>query len=482
MAGTLRRRGVAVTALALASGTSLAAFATASPAGAGTNHAPAYYQGVTSANVLGVALHLPSALPALPSIPKDLAINLIGVNGNAVHNTLGTGARTSSTAVSALASGSLVDALPTQLGLKKTVKATLGMAPQKFTDIPIDASPLLKLNVGSLTANAQKSINSSTSVLTDGTVAQLGQLLNVKGVAGSATTLLSALQSQVNSVSSTVTDQVDSVLQTVGSALNQPGLTSSAQQTLETLQATLQQIQDKITGILANVGNTAVLTIRTLDASQSIAPAGNAAQSLAAVNLADLNVLNGLLTVKGFVSQATAVANGKAGGAHATFSGHAPIVAVGTPLLTATLDENGINLSDVVGLPQDVTDQVNSALATLQDALNTLLGTLGVHLNFVPGHVDKVDSRGRYAAATGPEYDIVVDSPLPGDGALAEIGLGHGTTASVSAQQAPRVVKLPNPQQGALPHTGANLPLIGGAGLALLFGAALLRRRMGSAV
>src|SRR5881397_2277563 len=123
MTGTSRRRGVAVTALALVSGTSLAAFATAAPAGASKSQAPAYYQGVTSANVLGVALHLPSALPALPSIPKDLAINLVGVTGNATHNTLGTGAPTSSTAVSSVASGSLVKALPTDLGLGKVLTA-----------------------------------------------------------------------------------------------------------------------------------------------------------------------------------------------------------------------------------------------------------------------------------------------------------------------------------------------------------------------
>ncbi|HEU5034917.1 MAG TPA: hypothetical protein VFT62_09205 [Mycobacteriales bacterium] len=477
MAGTLRRRGVAVTALALASGTSLA-FVTATPAGASTLSAPAYYQGVTSANVLGVALHLPSALPALPGLPKDLALNLIGVTGNAVHNTLATGAKTSSTAVSSLASGSLIDALPTNLGLKKIVKATLGMAPQKFTDIPINASPLLNLNVGALTASAQHTANTSTSVLTDGTVAQLGQLLDVKKAAGSATTLLTTLENQVNTVSSTVTDQVSSVLNTVGQALNQPGLTSTATSTLSSLQSTLQTLQAKINSILANVGNTAVLTVKTLDASQSIAPSAGAAKSVASVNLADLNVLNGLLTVKGFVSQATAIANGKAGGAHASFSGHAPIVQLGTPLLTATLDEAGLNLSDVAGLPQDVADQVNGALATLQNALNTLLDTLGVHLNFVPGHVDRVDTaNGRYAAATGPEYDIVVDSPVPGDGALAEIGLGHGTTASVAARQAPKLVKLPNPQQGALPHTGANLPLIGGGALALMVMAAVLRRR-----
>jgi hypothetical protein len=480
MAGTMRRRGAAVTALVMASG-SLAALATAAPAGAAKTSAPAYYQGVTSANVLGVALHLPSALPALPSLPKDLAINLIGVNGNAVHNTLGTGAKTSSEAVSSLASGSLVDALPTDLGLKKIVKATLGMAPQKFTDIPIDASPLLKLDVGALTANAQHSMNSSTSVLTNGTVAELGQLLDVQAVTGQAGTLLAALQDQVDAVSGTVTDQLESVLDQIGVVLNQTpaqDLTPTAEQTLETLQATLQSVLNKVTNIVANVGNTAVLTVKTLDASQSIAPAANAAQALAGVNLADLNVLNGLLTVKGFVSQATAIADGTPGGAKATFSGHAPIVQIGTPLLTATLDEAGLNLSDVAGLPAEVTDQVNAALATLQDALNTLLGTLGVHLNFVPGHVDKVDTQGRYAAATGPEYDIVVDSPIPGDGALAEIGLGHGTTASVSAEQASRIVKRPNPQEGALPHTGANLPLIGGGALILMVVAGLLRRRM----
>src|SRR4051812_24314819 len=224
MAGTIRRRGVAVTALAMVSGTSLAAIATAAPAGAAKTHAPAYYQGVTSANVLGVALHLPSALPALPGLPKDLAINLMGVNGNAVHNSLGTGAPTSSTAVSSLANGSLVNALPDALGLKKTVKATLGMKPQSFTRLPIDAQPLVHLNVGALTASATQTLNKSHSVLTDGTVAQLGQLLDVKKTAGSATTLLSALQGQVSSVSDTVTNQVSSALKTVGDALNQPGL------------------------------------------------------------------------------------------------------------------------------------------------------------------------------------------------------------------------------------------------------------------
>ena len=472
MAASMRRRGVAVTAFALASGTSLAAFGTAAPAGASGTHAPAYYQGVTSANVLSVALHLPSALPALPGIPKDLAVNLVGVTGNATHNTLGTGARTSSTAVSSVASGSLVKALPSGLGLGKVLTAKLG---QNLTDsaLPaIQADPLVNLHVGDLAAKALTGVNSSHSVLTQGKVAELGQLLNLKQ-AGVATTLINQLQNQVDQITPTVNDQINSALNQVQSVLNQTPAGSTTAQVLTQVQTALDTIQSTVKNILANVGSTAVLSLDTLDATQSIAPAADAAQSVAGVNLAKLDVLNGLLTVKGFVSQATAVANGKAGGAHASFSGHAPIVTVGTPVLTATLDETGINLTGA-GLPSQITD----ALAQVQNALNTLLGTLGVHLNFVPGHVDKVDSAGRYAAATGPEYDIVVDSPVPGDGALAEIGLGHGTTASVSAQQAPKHVELRNPQQGALPHTGANLPLIGGIALALLAGAAILRRRV----
>jgi LPXTG-motif cell wall-anchored protein len=477
MATSMRRRGVAVTAFALASGTSLAAFGTAAPAGASSTHAPAYYQGVTSANVLSVALHLPSALPALPSIPKNLAVNLVGVTGSATHNNLGTGAPTASTAVSSVASGSLVKALPAQLGLGKVLTAKLGQNLKDSSLPTIAADPLAHIDVGNLTAKALTGVNSSSSVLTNGSVAELDQLLKLKGV-----DLLGQLQDNVNQVTGTVDNQIDTALSTVQSILNQTPAGSATAQTLQQVQATLKAIQSKVQSVvddvLAGAGKTAVLRFDTLDATQSIAPATDAAQSAAGVNLANLDVLNGLLTVKGFVSQATAVANGKAGGAHASFSGHAPIVQVGTPLLTATLDETGLNLSDVAGLPADVTGQVNSALAQLQSALNTLLGTLGVHLNYVPGHVDKVDSAGRYAAATGPEYDIVVDSPVPGDGALAEIGLGHGTTASVSAQQAPKHVQLRNPQEGALPHTGANLPLIGGIAIALLAGAAVLRRRV----
>lgn len=471
MSAILRCRGRAVAPLVVAGATALAAVSLAAPAGAATNHGPAYYQGVTSANVLGVALHLPSALPSVPTLPRDLAANLIGVTGNAVHNSLGAGAKTDSTAVSTLASGSLVDALPSQLGLHQSVRATLsGQSSAEKTDIDVPADPLAHVRVGFLKADVGSRSNTASALLNDGKVGELGQLLDLRAGTGSAT-ILATIQHQLNN--STVSDTVSNVLSTINSALQNAPAGSATSATLSQLQSGVQQIQDKVNAIIANVGNTAVVTFSVLNATQSIAASGDAALARAAVRLANLDVLNGLLTVKGFVSQATASATGVRGGAKASFSGHAPIVAVGTPALTATLDEAGLSLSN---LPAGIPAQVTDALDRLQGALNNLLNTLGVKLNYVPGHVDKVDPSGRYAAATGPEYDIVVTNPAD-NSALAEIGLGHGTAASVSAAKATRFVALPNPQQADLPHTGANLPLIGGVGLALLVGAAVLRRR-----
>jgi LPXTG-motif cell wall-anchored protein len=451
-------------------------------AGASATHAPAYYQGVTSANVLGVALHLPAALPALPNIPKDLALNLIGVSGNAVHNTLAGTDANASTAVSNLASGSLVDALPSNLGLKKTLQATLsGNAADglKTSEVKtITAAPLIDVTVGGQSARAQKLVNSSSSNLTNGKILDLGSLLQIPAA---GTTLLNTVTGALNQAD--VTGKVNSAIQGVQSALNgvtQNDPTGQTAALVNQVNATVATLQDKVNAFLSDLQNkvagTAVVKVDMLDATQSIAPAASAAQSTAAVHLANLDILDGVLSVKGFESGATAIANGKPGGASASFIGHKPIVSVGVSnVLTGTLDETGLTLQGVPALG----DQVNAALKTLQSTLNGLLNTLGVHLTFVPGHVDKVDANGKFAQATGPEYDIVVTNPVDKT-ALVEVGLGHGTTASVAAAQATVHKTLNNPQDGPdkLPHTGANLPVLGGVALAILAGAAYLRRRV----
>lgn len=468
MARSHRRRAVSLTALALAGGTTLATIASAGPVGATTASAPAYYQGVTSGNVLGLALHLPSALPALPNLPNPLAIDLIGVTGNVTHNTLGTGPAEASRATAALADGSLVKGPLAPLGLDKVVEATLANpTPAGITQIPLHADPLAMLDVGALTAAVTKSTaaNTSHAVLTDGTVAKLGQLLSTTG--------LNAVTDQLKQVD--LTGQLQNTLNQLTSAL-QPVVQNDPTGVAAQLQSTVQGLVTKVNNIVANLQDTAVLSVNTLDATQAIGPAGDAAKSAAAVNLTKLNVLNGLLTVEGFVSKATAIADGRPGGASASFEGKTPIVAVGTPLLTATLDDTGLSLSNVTGLPQSVTDQVNSALAQLQAQLNTLLNTLGVSMRFIPGHTDRVAADGSYAAATGPEYDIAVQNIVTGEPVL-EAALGHNTTASIAASQKQATGVVTQPRPPALPHTGANLPLIGGAGLALLIGAAVLRRR-----
>jgi LPXTG-motif cell wall-anchored protein len=467
----------------MAGGLSLAA---AAPAGAAANTAPAYYQGVTSANVLSVALNLPIALP---NVPQHLALNLIGVTGNATHNTLSTIAdKTSSVSTATLASGSLIDSLPAQLGLAKTIKASLdGAQSASFDALSIPASQtqgLLSLNVGPLRAAVSGLTNNASAELVNADVLNLGALLGAK-TNGATTTLVKTVQDNVSAIQSQVQSTLSNVVSQVNSAVNTVAPNTAASQTLDQVQTAVQTVQDKVNTVLnqvLNTGNTSVLKVQTLTAGQNIAPAGSAAKATADTVLANLDLLSGLVTVKGFESHAMALANGRSGGAAATFSGHKPIVAVGTPALTAALDENGLSISqltNVPGLPVDVQSTVNSALAQLQGVLNTVLGTLGVSLNYVPGHVDKVDTvGGKYAAATGPEYDIAVANPTDHTQAIAVVGLGHGTTASVSAAQATRHQQVSNPQQGKLPHTGANLPIIAGGGLAFLLGAAYLRRRM----
>ena len=285
MATSLRRSSTVVLALAMASGVTLAVSV---PAGAASTHAPAYYQGVTSANVLSVALNLPTLPASLPVLPAAPAVNLIGVTGNAVHNTLASGAKTTSQATALLASGSLAEAL----GLNKAQTATLAHPSstdpgQSFTD-PTGLG-IADLQIGNLSANVGQLTNAAAANLLSGDVAKLGQLLNLKAATGSATTLLSSLQTQLNQVSNTVTGQVNNALNQIGQALQQPGLSQQATQQLDQIQAAVQTVQDKINAIVNNVGNTAVVSFKTLRATQSIAPSSNAAQATSDANLVNLN-------------------------------------------------------------------------------------------------------------------------------------------------------------------------------------------------
>ena len=218
-----------------------------------------------------------------------------------------------------------------------------------------------------------------------------------------------------------------------------------------------------------------------MDAAQTISRVGDAVQSEAHAELLGLDVLGGLVTVDGFVSDAVAKANGKAGGASGTYN---PVIAkasVGKGLLGVQLDASGLGLTGS-GLPADVQGQVNTVLGQVQSALNTVLNTIGVHITPVAG-TSTATPDGKSATATGGSMLISLTPPqLPGvaDGTtpLAQINLGAPTAAVNAAQQAPRTPVEKRPP--TLAYTGANLPLAGAAGLGLLVLAGLLRRRFTS--
>lgn len=475
MARSSARRRLASGALTLASGTFLAAAGGIGAAGATPTALPAYYSGATHANVFGVTVNVPSALPKIPNLPNPVALGLVSVDGTAVRNTLRRGPADASRAVASLASGSLVDganAPLAPLGLAKSVVATLAdPQPSDAGSQQVALDPIANLDLRSLTARVvpATSANSSASRLASGTVAKLGQLLSLDQLKTlSAQLQQTGVATQVSGVVQQLTDLLAQVTSSTGNAQ----VSAVAGQ----LTAALNQLSAKVDAIVANAGDTAVVRLQALQATQSIAPVTDGARAKAGVVLDSLDVLGGLLSVKGFVSEATASATGRPGGAQASSTGKRPIEVVGTPVLTATLDDAGLSLSGVTGLPPAVTTQVDDLLAQLDAALNQLLGTLGVSFDYRPG-TTTTSADGTKATATGAEYDVTVANTLDAAAEpLLQVGVGKGTTASVTVTQAPAPAPARvNPPR--LAYTGSNYPVLGAVGLVLLLGAAALRRR-----
>lgn len=469
MARLTMRRG-AISALAIAGSTSL--LLTATPAGATGTHAPAYYAGSASGDVLGLTLKLPTALP---NLPNPLQIGLVHVDGKVLHdpqhivgNTVGSAESTAS-----LASGTLVDSLQKTLhvAINRVAHVELGKGAtsQSTSLLDIPAKPVADLSVGSLSASLNKVTDAALSAA-DGVSATLGTADDLLGKA------------TVDAVSSTLQPLVDQLQQTVNQILGQLSNVGGSNPVVQTVTDTVNTILSKVQTLVANLGTTPLVGINVHDTSQTIAPSGNGAQAQSKLGLVSVDLLGGLLSVTGFSSGATAFANGLAHGAHVTSFATKPIVKVdAADALCAQLTVNGISLCKSSGLPASIQQQVNNLLAQLSGQLTKLESTLlkgTITIGEVPG-TSHVDSAGRFASVTAPSYGVNLAN-------VARLTLGSGVTASVSATQAaPAKVKAaaaaPKPQAPAppvqLPHTGANLGLIGAVALLLLGGAAVLRRR-----
>lgn len=470
-----RRRGVALGAFALASTTTLAAVAAASPAAAATNHAPAYYAGQAQGNALGLNIDLPVKLPLLPN---PLSLNLIHLQGKAVHDPLHLAGNTSaiSTSTASLITGSLVNTLENTLhvNLNRTVTValnTVSHAENSLLDIP--AKPLADLSIGDLVADLNKTTDATSSaaktiaanvgtgndILGAQTVSQIQNLLN-------QTNLTSTLQNTVNQVLSTLQNVTQST-PVVGQAVN-------------TVADTVNAVLAKVTNLVNHLGTTPLVSLVVHDTAQHVAPFANGVQSASSMGLVDVNVLGGLLSITGFHNSATAFANGIAGQAKAFTSGTKPLIKINAAdALCAQLDTNGISLCNVdgLGLPADVTSQVNGLLKTLSDEINQITSKIlsGVPLISETPGTTHVSADGKTATAVAPAYNIAV-------GHLLTVTLGNGVSASAAAlQNKPQKVVVfnhPETTPHGLPNTGSNYPLMGVLALSLLGIAAVVRRRL----
>lgn len=484
MAATLRRRGAAALAVATVSGMTLAASV---PAGAATSHSPAYYSGAARATAVAIKVNIPSVLQGVTDavkLPAASRLDLVSAQGTAVRNTMTNLVHqpTSSVAKSILADSNIP--LVHQLGLDKTLEATLSNPlPKAINVLRIAQAPVADLTVGPLNALVQKATtaNSSSAAISVGHLLTLGNILDTSQLQQLVDTLNApASAAGPTGVVTQVTDVLDQLLQQLAPVTDQSPVALDLSGAIDTLKSRISTLLD------TDIANTSLINLSTVVSKQTTTPATGVAEAVANVNHIDIlgngQAEKGLISVDDFQSKATAVATSHGTTFPQPTGLKSYLVRVGTPVLTATLDSTGLHLSDVVGLPASVTDQVNALLGQLNTLLNQLLTTLGVQAPTVtPWHVATDPQTGRkYAVGQSMDFNVggtgVLGQVLDQNTPLVGVSLGQ-TTATGQVKQAPKIVKVPNPQQGALPHTGANLPLIGGGGLALLVAAAVLRRR-----
>jgi hypothetical protein len=455
----------------------MATLATAAPASASTHKTPAYYAGQAQGNVLGLNVNLPVKLPLLPN---PLGLQLIHLQGKAVHDPLHLASATSaiSTSTASLVSGSLVNTLTKTLhvNLNRTAHVSLGSTPShdESSLLNIPAKPLANLSVGDLVADLSK-LTDATSSAAKGVNLNIGtgdDLLGAKTVA--------QIQSLLNSVNATGTVQ-NTVNQILNTLQGLTGNTPVVSQAITTIQNTVNTILAKVNNLVNNLGTTPLVNVAVHDTNQGVSPLGDGVQSISTLGLVDVNVLGGLLSIDGFHSSAMAFANGKAGGAKTAISATKPLIKVNAAdALCAQLSVNGISLcnTDNLGLPASITKQLNSLLASLSSELNAITSKIlgNVPLISETAGSQHAAANGKSATAVAPAYNISV-------GHLLTVSLGSGVSASAAAlQNTPKqIVVLNHPEKTPskqLPFTGLNLGEVGLIGLSLLVVAAVIRRRL----
>lgn len=471
---TSNGRVARLTALALATGTLVAAGASSAGAATTIKGAPLQY-GQAVGSVLRIEINLPAAVPLglLPQhIIQDISLTdgtvstlTSTVSGNALA-ALG-GPDSNIPVVSALlASHSTASNLNgahsaskpllhiDQNGLRLDVLPSTSMVADPRTT----ANGLVSAS-HSAVANVDLDVPGLSTALKPVIDSLTGALGSSVGTAGGTTAPVAAT---VTDTLSTLSNALPGAAAPVATAINQ--VSSTLTSTLSTLQA--------LPTTLASTGS--LVHIAKLNSDRTVSRNGDALTATSANQLSDIDLLGGLVTVKALTSSATATAAGVAGKASAPTPSSQVVHVTVKGVLDLFLDKNGVHLGDALGgaVPPAVTDGVNSALAQLQGAI----ALLGIRVQDGVG-TSKVSPDGRSAEAHASGAAVEVN-PLKAAAPLIRLSMvnSNALVAATPVTLAPKTVTTPAAVT-SLPRTGANLPLTGAIATGLVGLAMVVRRR-----
>jgi hypothetical protein len=383
--------------------------------------------------------------------------------------------------------------------LAQATQASLGgKLEDSRNDLPAIDTAGIKATLLPLTSKVADPSKVTNGVLSKSSsaVAHIGVTLPLsaaKSVTAPVSAVLDTALNAANGTASTATGAVSSTLNTAIGTLNSASqdqtapLTATAQAAVDGAVASLTGTLNSLTSTLTGLsGATTLVSLDSITSDQTISRNGAALTSDVANTVKNINVLNGLVKVEAVTSQATATAGGAPGTAKATTNAPVFKVDVADGALTALLDQNGLNVtSGVTGpLPADLQNTVNGALNTVNGLLNQVAG-----IDVAIGEGKTTAAPDGTSAAAGVATTVLTVDPeilhgklngvstgvalLPADKKFLQLEL-----VSANAAVANRVVAAPTTPTVApksLPRTGGSLPL--GVAATVVLGAALVLRR-----
>ncbi|MCU1599881.1 MAG: hypothetical protein JWO22_590 [Frankiales bacterium] len=483
---TSNGRVARLTALALATGTLVAAGAGTAGAATSTSKLQNKIQGLGNGSVVHLHVALPVALPGIGQIidqyisTTDGTVTTVTNLGAKSVGTIGKGAVP---VLSDLLAGQAVSELGGKLSDSVALVDQDNLAGLGLTLKALSAKSMVKA------PNLQGVISHSESTVA---AVKLGQL-NLAGllgagkndptasVTGALNTVLGTVNSTTGTATSTITGVIKTATDTLNAATNNAAapVSSTVTAAVTTVTTALDQLVATIESAITGLTNgTSLIDLGIMKSDQTISRAGTAVTSTVHNELAGLNLLGGLISVDALQSTASATAGGKPGTASVLHTPGVLTVHV-ADALTLKIGKT-IELTGSLGsaLPPALLDTVNTTLTTV---LGLLRDTLG--LDFQPGAaVESVAKDGTSAATTVSAAKLVLNPPviaslLPKGEKLLTVELVGAQAAVGDKLIAQSVVPSKPVAVKSLPRTGANLPLTATIATGLMGLAFVARRR-----